>query len=287
MEGKGDPVVKSADKSVAYFTYGRFQPPTMGHAGLIQTVKEKADISNADAFVFVSSTINKMDKYIASKKYKEMLKTGVFESIKENENPLSVYQKVKYLKKMHGAIGINIVNPIEFGNTNIVDIAELMGPKGLGYEKLVMLVGSDRVASFKKAFTGKSYVTIEPFGVKRTAGGISGTKMRLAAVAGRFEEFKTGVMTGEMTEKDVFDLMNDIRVGLAFDPIVLPVKALPKPSNAVPNNTLVTKPNNTLVTKPNNALPLKKSNNANVANLTAALANAKIGGRRRTRRLRA
>lgn len=293
MEGKGDPVVKSADKSVAYFTYGRFQPPTTGHAGLIQAVKEKADVTGADAFVFVSSSINAMDKYKASKKYKDMLKTGVFESIKTNENPLSVYQKVKYLKKMHGALGIPIVNPIEFGETNIVEISKLLGPKGMGYEKLVMLVGLDRVASFKMAFASEPYVSIEPYGIKRKPGDISGTNMRLAAVAGRFEEFKNGVMTGEMSEKDCFDLMNDIRVGLAFDPIVLPVTALPKPSNAVnkpsqavtkPNNALVNKPNKTLVTKPNNALPLKKSNNANVA---AALANAKIGGRRYTRRLRA
>lgn len=266
-EGKGDPVVKSADKSVAYFTYGRFQPPTIGHAGLIQSVKEHADIAGADSFVFVSNTINKMEKYTASKKYKDMLKTGVFESIKENENPLSVYQKVKYLKKMHGSLGISIVNTVEFGKTNIVDIADMMGPEGLGYTKIVMLVGSDRVASFKKAFGDKPFVSIEPFGVKRKVGGISGTKMRLAAVAGRFEEFKEGVMTGEMTEKDSFDLMNDIRVGLAFDAIVLPIQT----HNLAPIQ--------------NKAAP-KPNNNANVANLTAALANSKIGGRR-TRRLRA
>jgi hypothetical protein len=262
MEGKGDPVIKSADKSVAYFTYGRFQPPTIGHAGLIQSVKEHADVSNADAFVFVSSTINKMDKYRASKKYKEMLKTGVFESIKENENPLSVYQKVKYLKKMHGSLGINIVNTVEIGQTNIVDIADMMGPEGLGYTKLVMLVGSDRVSSFKKAFVNQPFVSIEPFGVKRKEGGISGTKMRLAAVAGRFEEFKAGVNTGEMTEKDCFDLMNDIRVGLAFDPIILPSAPL-----AV------------------NSVPVK--NNKSISSLSVGLANTKIGGRRRTRRLRA
>ena len=278
MEGKGDPVIKSADKSVAYFTYGRFQPPTIGHAGLIQAVKERADITGSDAFVFVSSTMNKMDKYKTSKKYKDMLKAGVFESIKENENPLSVYQKVKYLKKMHGALGIPIVNTIEFGQANIVDIADLLGPEGLGYTKLVMLVGKDRVSSFKHAFGSKPFISIEPYGIVRKKDSISGTNMRLAAVAGRFEDFKLGVMTGEMTENDCFDLMNDIRVGLAFDPIFLPA---PKPNNAVakPNNA-VPKPNN-VAPKPNNA-----KQNANIANLTTALANTKIGGKRRTRRSR-
>lgn len=215
---QGDSVYRK--NATAYFTYGRFQPPTLGHAALFRTVKEQADAGGGDAYIFVSNSMNKMDKYMASKIYKTMVKTGQFTSIKENENPLSVYQKVKYLKKMHGDLGINIINTTEFGQNNIVDIVHALGPEGLGYTNLVMLVGSDRVPVFKKTFKDVAFIRIEPYGAKRQDGGISGTKMRLAAVSGNFAEFKSGVMTGAMTEADAFDLMNDIRVGLALQPLV-------------------------------------------------------------------
>lgn len=213
-------LVNSAAKHVkkhnntAYFTFGRFQPPTSGHAGLINAVRERAEATDSDAHIFVSSSVNNMTKYIKSKAYKDMIKSGEFESVKANENPLNVAQKVHYLKKMHK--GINIVNTTELGITNIVDIVENIGPDGLGYKKLVMVVGSDRVDAFKRIFSDKPYVFIEPYGEKRVKGGISGTKMRLAAVNGDIQTFKNGVLIGDMSDVDVLDLMNDIRVGLGY-----------------------------------------------------------------------
>lgn len=205
-------VVKN--NNVAYFSFGRFQPPTSGHAGLINSVRLKAEAASADAHIFVSSSVNNMAKYLKSKAYTNMVKSGKFESIKANENPLNVAQKVRYLKKMHK--GINIVNTTELGITNIVDIVERLGPEGLGYLKLVMVVGSDRVGDFKRIFSDKPYVSIEPYGEKRGKEGISGTKMRLAAVNGDVQTFKHGVLIGDMSDVDVLDLMNNIRVGLGY-----------------------------------------------------------------------
>jgi hypothetical protein len=200
--------------NAAYFTFGRFQPPTSGHAGLINSVRERAEAAGADAHIFVSSSVNNMVKYTKSKAYKDMIKSGEFESIKANENPLNVAQKVHYLKKMHK--GINIVNTTELGLTNIVDIVENIGPDGLGYKKVVMVVGSDRVDAFKRIFSDMPFMSIEPYGEKRVKGGISGTKMRMAAVNGDIETFTNGVLIGHMTEQDVLDLMNDIRMGLGY-----------------------------------------------------------------------
>ena len=42
----------------AVFTFGRFQPPTKGHAGLIKSVEEKAKELEAKPYVFVSLTQN-------------------------------------------------------------------------------------------------------------------------------------------------------------------------------------------------------------------------------------
>lgn len=200
--------------NTAYFTFGRFQPPTSGHAGLINSVRERAEAAEADAHIFVSSSLNNMTKYIKSKAYKDMIKSGEFESIKANENPLNVAQKVHYLKKMHK--GINIVNTTELGLTNIVDIVENIGPDGLGYKKVVMVVGSDRVDAFKRIFSDMPFVSIEPYGENRAKGGISGTKMRMAAVNGDIQTFKRGVLIGDMSEVDVLNLLNDIRMGLGY-----------------------------------------------------------------------
>ena len=91
------------------FTFGRFQPPTIGHKVLIDKIaamamananekaSEKTNANSnanaqadaqADAYVFVSSKQNDMVKYKASKAYKEMKTTGTFKSTDLNENPL-------------------------------------------------------------------------------------------------------------------------------------------------------------------------------------------------------
>jgi len=209
----------------AYFTFGRFQPPTVGHAVLIRTVYERAVASGGDAFVFVSSSKNNMEKYLASRKYREM-NPLFFESMETNKNPLSVWQKVSYMKKMFSDMNINIVNTTEFGSTQITDIVFQLGPEGsLGYQQVVFVVGSDRVSGFKKIFKDVPYVRVESAGDARTnnavntLASISGTKMRIAAVNADFERFKRGVLIGSMTEGDAFNMMNDVRVGLGYAPL--------------------------------------------------------------------
>jgi len=48
--------------SKVYFTFGRFQPPTIGHKVLIDKLSELARAEDADAYVFVSSKQNDMEK---------------------------------------------------------------------------------------------------------------------------------------------------------------------------------------------------------------------------------
>jgi len=213
--------------STAYFTFGRFQPPTIGHALLIRNVHERAIADNADSYIFVSKSHNNMKTYLKSKKYKDMIKNNTFESTKDNENPLNIVQKVYYLEKMHP--GVRIINTVDFGFTNIVDIVSHLGPDGpVGYKHLVFLVGGDRVSTFRRIFNDIPYVRIEQAGATRTLNNnnssslssISGTKMRIAAVKGDFEKFKKGVLIGLMTENDAFEMMNCVRIGLGYEPIM-------------------------------------------------------------------
>ncbi len=64
------------ERKAAVFTFGRFNPPTKGHARLIATVKALADSVNGDPFVFVSRSHDKdknplsySDKHVFMQKF--------------------------------------------------------------------------------------------------------------------------------------------------------------------------------------------------------------------------
>ena len=206
-------------KEIAVFTFGRFQPPTIGHQVLIEGIKTLATERNGDAYVFVSSTVNNMEKYLTSSSYAAFKKSGEFESTADNENPLAVEQKVGYLKKMYPS-DISIINTTTCGCTNLTAIVDKL--EEAGYISIVIGVGSDRVGQFQRIFSKHGNIEVVGVGAKRkaknkTTAGMSGTKMRLAAVRGDLDLFKTGVMIGSMTESNVQQLMKNVRIGLGVE----------------------------------------------------------------------
>ena len=98
------------------FTFGRFNPPTTGHEKLCDAVK-KANPS--DYKIFVS---HKQDP---------------------NTDPLQYAKKVAYMKKSFPKHKKNI---IVSKSRNIFEILVELN----SYENLIMVVGSDRVAEFKR-----------------------------------------------------------------------------------------------------------------------------------------
>jgi len=212
----GDAIEKV--NATAVFTFGRFQPPTIGHKVLIDSLASAAEENGADAYVFVSSRCNDLPKYTKSKKYKNMMESNTFETCDANENPLSVYQKVHWLQKMHADSGVKIINTTEHDCRTIFQVADKL--RAVGYTSLILLVGSDRVPTFSKMFDKSNNVSVLPAGAKRNTSnapsGMSGTKMRHAAVRGEFEAFKRGVMIGSMTVADAKELMNQVRAGLGY-----------------------------------------------------------------------
>jgi nicotinic acid mononucleotide adenylyltransferase len=213
----GDRIESTGNKH-AVFSFGRFQPPTTGHAIVIGTVAQiaAADISGADAYIFPSSSQNNMDVYLRSKKFQYMLKNHVFWSYEGNENPLSIYQKIHYLKLMHGQSGVRFINTTERGCRNMFSVIDAL--VSAGYERLSFVVGSDRVKEFTRLMKKFPFITVLPAGVVRTAKTMSGTKMRAAAVRSDFETFKAGVITGDLHETDALAMMRDVRVGLGLLP---------------------------------------------------------------------
>jgi hypothetical protein len=206
---------KKSDTAV--FTFGRFQPPTIGHEVLVRGIISLAAARDADAYVFVSSNINDMVKYLKSRTYKNANARGAFVSTPDNENPLSVAQKVGYMRKMYPS-GVQIIDTTLCGCTNLVDIVTKL--TGMGYTKIVMGVGSDRVPRFTAIFAKNPIVEVVSVGENRRANnsvaGMSGTKMRLAAATRNLKSFKRGVMIGSMTESNAEQLLSNVRTGLGL-----------------------------------------------------------------------
>ncbi len=207
--------------SKVYFTFGRFQPPTIGHQILIDKLASLGQEKNADAYVFVSSTQNDMEKYKRTKAYREMKVSGHFISTDLNENPLPVGTKVEMLKKMYPSSGVTFIDTTVEGCPQLFNIVDAL--RSAGYDDITMGVGSDRVSTFEKAFKGS--LKVESLGERivnaanMSAKAMSGTKMREAAVSGNKEAFLSGVLIGDMTREDGLRLMNMIRISLEYDAI--------------------------------------------------------------------
>lgn len=190
----------SRTTNVAVFTFGRFQPITIGHKKLIDRVIELGRSYHADYFIFASKTEDK------------------------DKNPLAYESKIRFLKEIAGPANImdifNIKNPF--------DAAYWLRDKG--YDNVIFVAGSDRVASYKANF--KPYINHEDpeksFNFKEfdvvTAGfrdpdsndieGISATNARKSAMAGNWESFRRMV---PLEGTSAMSMYRQVRRGLGLE----------------------------------------------------------------------
>jgi len=193
--------LREGNIKTAVFTFGRFNPPTIGHEVLVDKIETVASRNRADAFVFVSSSQD-------SKK-----------------NPLDYRDKIKWMKKMFKVRGQNIFKYSKDKPENIMKVASLLHDKG--YEQIIMVVGSDRINEFKKLLTQYNGVEDKPHGFYNfknidiesagerdpdadDATGMSASKLRSLAVDGDFETFKTG-LPDALSERDQRSLYQLLR----------------------------------------------------------------------------
>ena len=174
----------------AYFTFGRFQPPTIGHRLLAEGVAAAAARDGADAYFFASSTQDK------------------------KKNPLAVSAKVGWMKKVFAGVPIRVIDTNEHDIRTIPKVIGRLIDSGYPLENIKMFVGSDRTTDFG-TFVPKE-VQIVSVGEERDESradlaGMSGTKMRAAAVAGNINTVVAG--TG-LTKSNAADLMSQIVSGL-------------------------------------------------------------------------
>lgn len=176
-----------APSKKAVLAFGRLNPPTIGHAKLVDTLKS----FEGDHYLFLSQTQ------------------------KPKTDPLDFATKVKFAKKFFP--GINI------GHQSVrtpVQALEML--QSLGYTDVIFIAGSDRVDGFQKLFDtyngqpDKSGNIPFKFNSIKVASagerdpdaddvsGMSASKMRVAAAAGDLEAFAKGVPNPKLA-KTMFD----------------------------------------------------------------------------------
>jgi len=163
--------MEEAVNKTVVFTFGRMNPPTIGHQKLVDKVKATAKVVGGDPKIFLSHSED------------------------SSKNPLPYSTKVALAKKAFG----NIV--AQSMSKNIIDILKELSRS---YHNAILVVGSDRVADFKRMtqnYNGKDFtfdsIRVVSAGERdpdaEGASGMSASKMRAAAKAEDLASFKKGL----------------------------------------------------------------------------------------------
>ena len=191
-------------KQPVVFAFGRLNPPTIGHQKLIERVITVAKRVKGLPVLYVSASQDK------------------------KKNPLTVKQKVDYLKKLYPR-GIQILPAIGSERTFMEILKNRFDKR---YTDVYMIAGSDRVAEFKrliKQYNGKDYnfdtTEVVSAGERDPdatgATGMSASKMREFAMRNDFTSFKQGLITGTK-EKDAMKLFKDLKKGMGVNEAMAP-----------------------------------------------------------------
>ena len=167
-----------APERTATMAFGRMNPPTIGHAKLVDAVKSQG----GDPYIFLS------------------------QSQKPKTDPLAFADKLRYAKFFFPEVTI--------GNPEVKTIIQALKKiSDLGYENLIYIAGSDRVQAFEELINkyngGDDYsfksIQVVSAGERDPdadgAEGMSASKMRAAAAAGDLESFKQGVPNQEVADE--------------------------------------------------------------------------------------
>ena len=172
--------IREARSSVCAFTFGRFNPPTIGHEKLLDALAKQAKKNVAPYYVFVSHSEN------------------------QKKDPLPYTKKVAYMKKMFPKHARDIIVD---KSRQVFEVAVSLYNKG--HTSVIMVVGSDRVTEFdgllkkyNKMEGRHGYYEFEDIQVisagerdpdSEGVSGMSASKMRAAAMTDDYDSFKTGL----------------------------------------------------------------------------------------------
>ena len=171
--------IREAKEKTAVFSFGRFNPPTTGHAKLVDVLSRIAKKVGGDPILFTSHSNDK------------------------KKNPLPHKAKINFLRKFFKKkVGVP-----DIAARTVFDICNALQQQG--YTNVVMVVGSDRVKEFelllkkynkvkgRHGFYDFKSIEVVSAGNRDASAtdvsGMSASKMRDAAERGAFDEFQQGV----------------------------------------------------------------------------------------------
>ena len=189
------------EEKTAYFTMGRFNPPTIGHGMLLDQIAENAGKSTYKVFVSQSNDPKK--------------------------NPLQYKEKVKFIRKMFPKHARSVVMDSTI-KTPIDAAVKLFNE---GYKKIVVLGDADRSREYSALFeryNGKEarhgfyhfenmkFVSVgERNDNAKGIEGVSATKQRQYALNEDFTSFAQN-LPKNVSNKDAKDLFNAVRKGMGL-----------------------------------------------------------------------
>ena len=191
LQKKPEGEAKEKEGETLTVAFGRFNPPTKGHAKLLDAAKRQA----------------------AGGKYR------IYPSRSEDpkKNPLNPDEKISYMRKMFPDHGERIVNDDDM--KTIFDVLQKADEDGYG--SVNIMVGADRQAEFEKLATkynGELYdfseIEVISAGERDSDAegveGVSASKLRKAAADGDLKKFSAGV-PDSLDADDAQRLFNTVR----------------------------------------------------------------------------
>ena len=181
---------EAVDKTVV-LGWGRMNPITVGHEKLVNKIKDVARKNSATPLIYISHSQD------------------------AKKNPLDYDDKVSLAKK---AFGNKVIQKSK--SKTIIQIMQELQTK---FSKVILVVGQDRIKDFDtllNKYNGKDY-TFDSIEVVSAGDrdpdaegveGMSASKMRAAAVSGKFDLFKTGLP--RKLQRDAQDIYDLVRGGM-------------------------------------------------------------------------
>ena len=189
------------EEKTAYFTFGRMNPPTIGHGKLLDKLASSSGRNPYRVFLSLSN---------------------------DKKNPIPYNSKIKYVRKMFPKHARQVMM-----NKKVkTPFAALTALYDEGFRSVVMVAGSDRVNEYTKRlnmyngkkgrhgfYNFKDGIKIVSAGQRdpdaEGAEGASGTKQRKHAADNDFSKFAQG-LPNAMSNNDAKKLFNDVRKGLGL-----------------------------------------------------------------------
>ena len=189
------------EERTVYFTFGRMNPPTIGHEKLMTKLSEKSGKNPYRVYLSHSQDAKK--------------------------NPLTFNEKVKYARKMFPKHARQIMSDMKV--KTVFDAATKLYNEG--FKKVAMVVGSDRINEFSallNKYNGKKgrhgFYNFENINVVSAgerdpdaegAKGMSASKMRQAVMEKDFTSFSQG-LPKSVSNSEAKKLYNSVRSGMGL-----------------------------------------------------------------------